>query len=69
MAPNIDKATSKEVGAPEIEKMREAFRAWLKVNDRYLHDGDTGDVAQLYLMLRETSPKYLNSSTSADNAS
>jgi hypothetical protein len=48
-----------EAGAPDeitpakIESAREAFRSWQGNNSAALHDGDTGDVIQLWLSLNE----------------
>lgn len=36
----------------QIAALKEAFWDWYGLNDRSLYDGDTGDVAQLYHMLR-----------------
>jgi hypothetical protein len=40
-------------GAPDIDiaPLRDAFRTWWAQNDRFLADGDTGDVLRLYLMV------------------
>jgi hypothetical protein len=63
---------SKPAGAPEIEitpeiirAMEEAFRNWHGANDRAIHDGDTGDVIQLFDMLRTAMAKASISSPEA----
>jgi hypothetical protein len=57
-------------GAPDIDiaPLRDAFRTWWAQNDRFLADGDTGDVLRLYLMLRQASANAICSSPDAPSA-
>ena len=51
------------------EAARNAFREWLSANDRLLQDGDTGDVVQLFLMLKAAFAKSRISSSGVSRAS
>jgi hypothetical protein len=38
--------------------MEDAFREWYGLNDRAIYDGDTGDVFQLFCMLKTVLAKW-----------